>query len=95
MTFDEPAIAELAAARDQHNAEREGLGTEFLDEFDAVLVRIHAMPRRFPLVGDTRFRRALFKRFPYCVVYWPSDEVISVLAVAHQHAEPLYWLHRT
>ena len=96
MTFDvrPAALADLVAARDYYNGERDGLGDELVDEFDAVQQKIGAMPRRYPLLGGTRFRRAPLRRFPYFVVFEPSEEVIRILALVHQRSRPRAWLNR-
>jgi hypothetical protein len=39
-------------------------------------------------------RRALFPGFPYAMIFLVADDVIHVLAVAHQHRAPGYWLYR-
>ena len=53
------------------------------------------MPQRFPFFPRTQAQRALLKRFPYFVIFEQRSDVIRVLAVGHQHREPLYWAKRT
>lgn len=43
---------------------------------------------------DPPIRRALFPRFPYAMIFLITDDVIHVLAVAHQYRAPGYWLYR-
>jgi hypothetical protein len=40
-------------------------------------------------------RRLPVPRFPYHVVYMLHDDVIRILAVAHDYRRPGYWKHRT
>jgi plasmid stabilization system protein ParE len=39
-------------------------------------------------------RRALMPGFPYALVFVVGEDVVHVLAVAHQHRAPGYWLYR-
>lgn len=56
------------------------------------------MPLRFPVLLDPELdppvRRALVPGFPYALVFVVTDDAIDVLAVAHQHRMPGYWLYR-
>jgi plasmid stabilization system protein ParE len=70
-----------------------GLGYEFLDEVDRTVHRI----RLFPDSGTELapgVRRALTNRFPYSLTYGQDAEAMVVLAVAHLHREPRYWMSR-
>ncbi len=89
------AEQELASARAYYEAEREGLGDEFLQEMEAVADRIAALPNRFPIIRGTEMRRALGRRFPFMLVFKVRGEVVRILAVAHQHREPGYWRTRS
>jgi len=71
----------------------EGKGLEFLDELDRVVRRI----RSFPLAAteiEPEIRRSLLARFRYAVVYSIDDQTLVVIAVAHTHREPRYWIDR-
>jgi len=39
-------------------------------------------------------RRCLLSRFPYGIIYGVDSETIIVVAVAHLHREPRYWIDR-
>ena len=43
---------------------------------------------------DVTVRRALVPGFPYAVVFLATEDAVHILAVAHQHRMPGYWLHR-
>ncbi len=86
---------ELAAASDHYEAERAGLGREFLDEMEALMRRALAAPLEFPRVRRSRVRRALGDRFPYQVVFFLFPDRVRVIAVAHQHRRPSYWRGRS
>ena len=71
----------------------EGTGLEFMDELD----RVVSLLKSFPLSGleiETEIRRALFARFPYAIVYAIENDTVIVIAVAHTHREPRYWMDR-
>ena len=71
----------------------DGKGLEFLDELDRVVRLIRSFP--FAAVQiEADIRRSLLPRFPYAVVYGIDDQTLVVIAVAHTHREPRYWLDR-
>ena len=71
----------------------EGKGLEFLDELD----RVVRLMRSFPLAAveiEPEIRRSLLARFPYALIYGMDDQTLIVIAVAHTHREPRYWVER-
>jgi plasmid stabilization system protein ParE len=81
------AQADILAAARFYETEREGLGLEFLDEFDRTCALIQENPMAFTLVGDP-VRRVLLRRFPYGVFYEPGDDCDTVLAVVDLRRDP-------
>ena len=71
----------------------EGKGIDFLDELDRVVRLVRAYPLAWPEI-EPEIRRGLFARFPYSVIYGIDQDVIVVIAVAHFHREPGYWVDR-
>jgi plasmid stabilization system protein ParE len=66
----------------------------FRHDLENTLRQVADAPRRWPEVS-TSLRRCLFQRFPYAVIYWiATDEMVRVVAVAHQHRRPGYWTAR-
>jgi hypothetical protein len=51
------------------------------------------MPLMYPIDRDD-IRKATLPRFPYTLRYAVLAEVILILAVAHHHRQPDYWLSR-
>ncbi|MFC1617418.1 hypothetical protein ACFL2K_04275 [Candidatus Margulisiibacteriota bacterium] len=39
-------------------------------------------------------RHYLVPRFPYKILYTIKEELVIILAFAHQHREPNYWIDR-
>jgi len=65
----------------------------FLDELDRLIDLIAASPARFQ-VFDADLRRAIFRRFPFYVVFRADDVNVVVLAVAHGKRRPRFWRDR-
>ena len=84
-----PALAaELEQIRDYYNARRPGLGLEFIDEFERLVLRLAANPGRWMRIeGD--IRRALLRRFPYVIYFRQVDkERLRITVVKHQRRHP-------
>ena len=71
-----------------------GLGHEFLEKIASAVADIAENPERWPLVG-LNVRRRLVHRFPYGLLYRVDPEEVVVLAVAHLHRHPTYWVGRS
>lgn len=87
------AQQELDDAVAWYEPQMDGLGQEFLDEFDRALRRTLQFPRS-SLEIATGIRRCLIARFPYGLIYGIDEETIVVIAVAHLHRHPRYWIDR-
>lgn len=95
LEYAEEIEFEVGAARDGYEAERVGLGDEFLAELEAATERILTRPHQFPVLAGTTMQRALMKRFPFMVVFAVHGDVVRVIAVAPQRSKPYYWLGRS
>jgi plasmid stabilization system protein ParE len=60
---------------------------------DRLIDLIAASPARFQ-VFDADLRRAIFRRFPFYVVFRADDVNVVVLAVAHGKRRPRFWRDR-
>jgi plasmid stabilization system protein ParE len=95
-SFSPEAEAELFAERDHYEAEREGLGLEFVDEVEAMVKRIGEAPMLFQRVPRSRrHRRAVLPRFPFNIVFEVVGDQVRIIAVAPQSRRPHYWRGRT
>jgi plasmid stabilization system protein ParE len=95
VLFGERASDELSAAAQWYEAESEGLGVAFTNAVSEAVARIAQAPTTFPRwQGDPRFRRVLTQRFPYVVFYRDTPHAVVVVAIAHGHRQPGYWLTR-
>lgn len=91
VEFLEAAQAELDEAFNWYEAQQTSLGIQFLTEFDAAIRRISAYPKSYALLSID-VRRCLTKRFPYGVLYGTDADTIVIVAIAHLHRKPNYWL---
>ena len=87
------AAAETIVAALYYDRQVPGLGADFLVRYDALVAAIRARPRLFRMAGRG-VRKARLTRFPYAVYFEPLADRIHILAVAHQHRKPYYWMER-
>lgn len=93
LEFHPAARDEFVAAATYYNAAVPGLGDRFL----LAVRRATDLLLRHPGAGTVRrgnARRVLVTGFPYDVVYQIREDVMEVLAVAHQRRRPGYWRNR-
>jgi plasmid stabilization system protein ParE len=84
------AEIELAEAVDWYEAQKPGLGDDFLSEFDAALERLTESPFQYQIIEDD-IRRAPIRRFPYGILYVVTPDELIVLNCFHGHRDPRYW----
>ena len=97
LRISEEAEAEMAEAASWYETHRSGLGIDFLAAVDQTAARIAEMPKMgTPVwgVADEAIRRRAVRRFPYHVIYLELPDRLQVLAVAHDHRRPGYWVAR-
>ncbi|MEX0806772.1 MAG: type II toxin-antitoxin system RelE/ParE family toxin [Candidatus Binatia bacterium] len=87
------AQSELNDAVAWYNRQAAGLGREFLDELDRAVRRAVAFPMSYPEI-EPGIRRCRLARFPYGLIYGVDGETLVVVAVAHLHRRPRYWIDR-
>ena len=71
-----------------------GLGASYLAEFESVMEGVCEAPNRYPIERSPDIRRISLRRFPFTVLFRESEGTVQVLAVAHHHRRPSYWLQR-
>lgn len=93
IVFRQQARRELDEAGDWYEKERIGLGLEFFAEIEHLLHRVTSNPAQFPVsYRDTR--KAVARRFPYCVYFRERNQTIVVVAVFHSARNPSAWKSR-
>ena len=92
-TFHPHAEKELEEIENHYDSIREGLGDQFRDEVQVTISRIQQFPNGCQALS-ANVRRCTMKRFPYCIVYYVTPNVVFVVAVTHDRREPDYWTYR-
>ena len=93
ILFSPEARAEFDDAERYYEQQVPGLGKRFRGEIRAALKRLRHWPTAAPVErGDVR--RLLLSRFPYKLLYAVETDCIYIMAVAHQHRAPCYWVGR-
>ena len=65
----------------------------FLAEVDHALAAIVDAPQRWTSFVDGT-SRYVFRKFPYGVIYFVDEDVVIIVAVAHDKRRPGYWRGR-
>ena len=84
---------ELAEAKRFYNRQQQRLGETFQREAQTAARLIQERPLAWQIEVEP-VRRFLFDRFPYKMLYIIRAERLVVIAVAHQHRQPDYWIDR-
>ena len=93
VEFIEPAILELDDAIEYYNFESPGLGTKFLDEKLLNIRMIQKYPNAWPKYSVHTYKITL-RKFPYHLIFTKKQNILYIIAVAHQHRKPEYWISR-
>ncbi|MBI4826083.1 MAG: type II toxin-antitoxin system RelE/ParE family toxin [Nitrospirae bacterium] len=93
VRFLKPAQSEVDDAVAWYDSQSRNLGTQFLDDLDRAVRRIVAYPLSNIKIEED-IRRCLLSRFLYGIIYGIDSETVVVIAVAHLHREPRYWIDR-
>lgn len=93
VIFSKYAKLELEDATYFYELEFEGLGYRFKKEVKKAVKRISEYPKAWSVeCGD--IRKCLLHKFPYKLLYSIEKDHIFIIAVAHQHRKPDYWIDR-
>jgi hypothetical protein len=91
--FDKLAEAEYYDTVSYYEFELPGLGLKFKEEIIRAIQNIVS----FPLSGnleDKEIRHYLLYKFPFKILYSIEAKYIYIIAIAHMHREPNYWIDR-
>jgi plasmid stabilization system protein ParE len=93
VIFDILARLELDDATEYYDLEQPGLGKRFRNEVKQGIRRIRDYPIAWSKEkGDVR--RYVLHKFPYKILYSIEDGYIYIIAIAHGHRRPNYWIDR-
>lgn len=87
------AADEFEAAAVHYDDKQPGLGQRFRDEVDRH-IRWIARHAESPRLRPGGYKRVNLKIFPHYIAYVQMGETIWILAIAHGHREPDYWIDR-
>jgi len=93
IRFRVEAVADVALATEWYEAQRPGLGRDFVDALERLMNLISDLPEAFPEIA-AGLRRALLGRFPYAVYYRLDGDVVHVIACLHTRRSPGRWRSR-
>ena len=84
---------ELEDIVEYYNLQVEGLGDKYKGEAKSTITRISIFPTAWMEVKP-EIRRCIMHKFPYNIYYSIQNDIILILAIAHQHRKPDYWIDR-
>jgi len=93
ITILEIARLEFNEAKEFYEIEQTGLGAKFENEIKNGLLHIQQFPQAWP-PERKETRRYLVRKFPYKIIYSVQEDNIVILAFAHLHRKPNYWVDR-
>ena len=93
ILFDDLARNEYQDAIEFYELKIQGLGLWFKEEVIRALKNL----KKFSSMGSIEkadIRRYILHKFPYKILYLNEEKYLYVIAIAHMHREPNYWLNR-
>ena len=93
VEFHEAAELEYREAVEFYNLQSKDLGKKFIAEIDRTISIIKNYPQVY-IEYTKHTRKAIVNIFPYNIFYSIKENIIVVVAVAHQHRKPNYWMKR-
>ncbi len=93
VIFSEIAKYELDDAVSYYELQFEGLGNRFKNEVKSSVIRILRYPEAWPIERG-EIRKYTMSKFPYKILYSIENDHIFIVALAHQHRKPNYWINR-
>ena len=93
VLFTRIARQELEDAVRFYELEYSGLGRRLKEEVRKAALRVAEYPKAWSIERG-EVRKCLLHKFPYKLMYSVEEDHILVIAVAHQHRKPDYWVGR-
>jgi len=86
--------SDLSEAADWYNAQRAGLGDEFVVAAFKAMDELAERPTWFPVVHKD-VRRYLMDPYPYAIYFRSERSRVSILGVIHTARSPRVWKRRS
>jgi plasmid stabilization system protein ParE len=93
VLFRPAAAADVEAGYQWYEAQRPGLGEEFLLAVRTAIESVRARPLAYPMMFR-QTRRLLVRRFPYLLCYRVYEDAVVVVGCLHARTDPRRWKHR-
>jgi hypothetical protein len=93
VKFNELSVREMNDAIAYYELQFSGLGTAFKEEITKAINRIIKYPNACPIV-DENIRKYILHKYPYNLYYSMEKDHLYIIAIAHQHRKPNYWIDR-
>lgn len=93
VEFSPEAQAEFADGERFYERQAPGYGERFRIDVQQALLRLQSWPLAAPIERG-EIRRMILSRFPYKLLYSVEVGYIYIVAVAHLHRAPDYWIER-
>ena len=93
LVVEPEAEADIEQAYAWYQAQRPGLGDDFMLCIEAAIEAIADRPTSFPTIRGVT-RRALVRRFPYLVLFAELPDAMTVVGVFHTSRNPRRWKPR-
>ncbi len=93
VLFLEIAEKEFYISQEYYEEQQTNLGNKFKSEVYNTLKRIQKFPNMFVKVKKD-IRKCIVNKFPFNILYSIEGNNILVIAIAHHHRSPDYWIDR-
>ena len=93
VLFLEIAEKEFYISQEYYEEQQINLGNKFKSEVYNTLKRIQKFPNMFVKVKKD-IRKCIVNKFPFNILYAIEGNNILVIAIAHHHRNPDYWVDR-
>jgi len=87
------AKLELDDAIGYYELQLEGLGRRYKEEVRTSLQRISIFPNAWAIIRPN-IKKCVMHKFPYNILYSIDEDTILIIAIAHHHRRPDYWVER-
>ena len=87
------AFEELCDAIAYYEGKQAGLGLRLKEEIDQHVIWI-LDNSTVPQIRNGKYRRVNLKIFPYYIAYAIREDTLWIIAIAHTHRKPDFWIER-
>ena len=87
------AREEFHSAIKYYESQQTNLGRKFQSDVENSISRIKEFPKAYVSIKNDE-RRCLLHKFKYSIFYSIEESYILIIAIAHQHRKPDYWIDR-